>query len=112
VGHRNPDRVPLMARRARCETIGQMLREGWEVEAWCVACRLKLRVDLRTIAIVRGPTFSLWNRASRCRRVGCRGRVEFHARAPGMTGVERLAVPNAPQVDDVTPGWLRHLPKV
>lgn len=94
MGHRNPDRVPLSHRRARCETVQQMIRDRWEVLAVCRVCRLELRVDLRTIAMVRGPGFSLWNRDSRCRRNGCRGVVEFRAKAPGMTAFERVATPN------------------
>lgn len=94
MGHRNPDRVALSFRRQRCETVGQMVAQRWEVTGRCQACRLELRVDLRTIAIVRGAGFSLWNRNSRCRRTGCRGVVEFWAKAPGMTMFERLATPN------------------
>jgi hypothetical protein len=48
------------------------------------------RVDLRVIAIVRGPKFSLWNQHSRCRRVGCHGAVRFQAKAPGMAWHEPL----------------------
>jgi len=95
MGHRNPDRVPLFFRRARCETVQQMLAQRWEVTACCRSCRLELRVDLRTIGIVRGPGFSLWNRLSRCRRVGCHGVVEFRAKAPGMGWAEPLATRTA-----------------
>jgi len=95
MGHRNPDRVPLSYRRARCETVQQMIRDRWEVQARCRSCRLQLRVDLRTIAIVRGPGFSLWNRLSKCRSTACRSSiVEFWAKAPGMTAFEPLATPN------------------
>jgi len=94
MGHRNPDRVPLSFRRARCETVKQMIEQRWEVIARCRACGLELRADLRTIAILRGPGFSLWNRNTRCRRRGCRGVVEFCAKAPGMVIFEPLATPN------------------
>jgi hypothetical protein len=68
-----------------------MLHQRWEVTAHCRTCSLALRVDLRTIALVRGPGFSLWNRLSRCRRVGCHGVVAFRAKAPGMGWAEPLA---------------------
>jgi len=99
MGHRNPDRVPLHYRRSKCETVQQMTQQRWEVLSRCRGCQLEMRVDLRTIAIVRGPGFSLWNRLSKCRRTTCRNSiVEFWAKAPGMTGFEPLATPN-PRVD-------------
>ena len=109
MGQRNPDRVPLSARRARCETVAQMLQQRWEVTGRCKLCHLELRADLRTIAIVRGPGFSLWNRNSRCRRIAagvrCAGIVQFYAKAPGMSGPELLMTPNIR--DDEPPAWLR-----
>jgi|GEM_PF-1819197 len=108
MGHRNPDRVPLSYRRERCETVQQMICDRWEVLAVCRTCKLRLRVDLRTIAIVRGPGFSLWNRLSKCRSVMCRDSVvEFWAKAPGMTAFERIATPNARDdgLDVAPPRW-------
>ena len=72
-----------------------MIRHGWNVIAVCRICRVKTNVDLRVIAKVRGPEFSLWNRAARCRCVGCIGFVDFLARAPdGMTGHLPLTAPD------------------
>ena len=105
MGQRNPDRIPIAHRRSRCETVGQMLQQRWEVTCRCRACRLEMRCDLRTIAIVRGAGFSLWNRNSRCRRVGCLGVVEFYAKAPGMSHADRLATSDA---TDEPPAWLRN----
>jgi hypothetical protein len=96
MGHRNPDRVALSVRRARCETVSQMLAQRWEVITVCGSCKVQLRVDLRTIAAIRGTGFSLWNRDSRCKKFGCRGTVEFHAKAPGMAWFERSATLNPP----------------
>lgn len=90
MGHRNPDRVPLSYRRERCETVGQMQRDGWEVVSCCQVCGLVMRVDLAALIKLRGPNLSLWNRKARCRRVGCLGHVAFQGRAPGMTFHEAL----------------------
>ncbi len=91
MGHRNPDRVPLAMRRARCESVADMIRERWEVISKCQACGLVMQVDLALIARVRGGETSPWNRRQRCRRLGCNGHVEFMAKAPGMTIHEPLA---------------------
>jgi len=93
MGSRNPDRVPLAYRRRRCETVTQMTEQGWDVLSSCDKCGLQMLVDLRMIAKVRGPTFSLWSRRSRCRRIGCGGVVRFKARAPGMGWYEELDAP-------------------
>lgn len=106
MGARNPDRIPLAARRSGCESVGQMLGARWEVTSRCRTCALELRVDLRAIAAVRGPGFSLWNRTSRCKKVGCRGVVAFHAKAPGMAFFERLATSDTPRDPDAVPGWI------
>jgi hypothetical protein len=96
MGSRNPDRVPLAYRRRKCETVQQMIEQRWEVLAKCDKCdkcELLTRVDLCVVAKVRGPTFSLWNRRSRCRRVGCTGVVCFQAKAPGMNWHDPLEAP-------------------
>jgi hypothetical protein len=90
MGSRNPDRVPLAYRRRKCETVRQMIEQHWEVSSRCCVCRMELRVDLRAIACVRGPDFSLWNRSSRCKGLHCRGVVNFYAKAPGMGWPEPL----------------------
>ncbi len=86
----NPDRVPLSIRRRKCETVRAMRDQHWDVLAKCDACGLVMRVDLKLIMRVRGPDVSLWNRRSRCRRVGCSGWMDFQARAPGMGWHEPL----------------------
>lgn len=93
MGSRNPDRVPLANRRSKCETVQQMQDQAWDLLSKCDTCGLLMRVDLATIIKVRGPEFSLWNRTSRCRRVGCGGRVEFLAKAPRMGWHEPLRAP-------------------
>lgn len=91
MGSRNPDRVALSVRRGRCETVEQMIAQRWDVIAKCRTCGLTTHVDLKVIAIVRGPAFSLWNRTSRCRRVGCLGVVDFQGKAPGMAYHQQVA---------------------
>ena len=91
MGHRNPDRVPISHRRARCETVGDMLREGWDIISKCRTCGLMMAVDLRLVAKVKGAKTGLWNRTQRCKRIGCTGVVDFMAKAPGMAFHETLS---------------------
>jgi hypothetical protein len=90
MGSRNLDRIPISMRRARCETVADMIRDGWDVISKCQACELLMQVDLGVISRVKGGKTSLWNRRQRCRRMGCRGFVDFMAKAPGMNRHESL----------------------
>jgi hypothetical protein len=94
MGTRNPDRVPIRYFRARCESVADMRREGWDVVSKCEKCGLMMGVDLALIIKVNGPNVSLWNRRAICRRMGCRGSVEFMAKAPGMVVHQPLAAPD------------------
>lgn len=107
MGTKNPDRVPLAYRRARCETVADMLAQGWEVISSCRTCNIELRTDLKLIALVRGPETSLWNRNARCKRLLCPGWVVFKAKAPGMTWFEELAADNC---EPDLPAWRRAHP--
>ena len=80
----------MAVRRQRCGVVETMLRDRWDVISVCAACGLTMRVDLELIVKVSGPRVSLWNRRARCRRLGCKGWVEFRARAPGMYTHEPL----------------------
>jgi hypothetical protein len=91
MGSRNPDRVPISVWRARVETVADMQRERWQVISQCGACRLKMDVNLSTIARLRGPETSLWDRKAPCRRIGCHGEVSFLARVPGRFDYQPLA---------------------
>jgi hypothetical protein len=106
MGSRNPDRVPLAHRRSRCETVGQMIEQGWDVLTTCQVCGLIMRTDLGVIAKVSGPGVSLWNRKAQCRRYLCSGFVEFHAKAPGMDGHQPL------RADDRAPAREPHWKKI
>lgn len=84
----------MRIRRAKCETVEAMQRDGWDVISRCQQCGLIMRVNLALIIRVRGPEVSLWNRKERCRRLGCTGWVEFQARAPGMSIHDALSAPD------------------
>ncbi|WP_332047962.1 hypothetical protein [Phenylobacterium sp.] len=80
-------------RRRKCETVTEMEARGWDVLAKCQACGLTTRVNLRHVARIRGPAFSLWNRRARCKRVACPGAAQFLGRAPDMSWHEPLDAP-------------------
>jgi hypothetical protein len=82
-----------MQRRGHCETVSQMIKQGWDVISRCDHCGLMMQVNLRVVAVVRGGDFSLWNKKTRCRRIGCQGWTSFQARAPGMHYHQELAAP-------------------
>lgn len=102
MGSRNPDRVPLHMRRAKCETVVEMIDQRWDVISKCLSCGLLMQVDLKVIAIVKGPRFSLWGRSGRCKRLTCGGIVQFQARPPDLPWHEHLR--NYDQPEPV-PGW-------
>ena len=54
MGSRNPDRVPISYRRRRCESVGDMIGQGWDVHSKCQACQNLFRVNLKLIAKVKG----------------------------------------------------------
>jgi hypothetical protein len=85
MGSRNLDRIPMIAWRGRCETVGEMWRAGWRhVRARCETCRSEFQVDLQRVMREKGPKTSLWNRKQRCPRVSCAGPVHFMVRIPGL----------------------------
>jgi hypothetical protein len=68
-----------------------MIRGQWDVISKCLSCGLMMSVDSALVARVKGPKTSLWNRTQRCKRIACRGVVDFVAKAPGMVMHEPLA---------------------
>jgi hypothetical protein len=94
MSHRNPDRVSIIERRSKCETVGQMIVQRWDVITKCLACGLVMQTDLAFIARSVSRDLSIWNRRPRCRRLGCTGRVQFQAKAPGMGWHEALETPD------------------
>ncbi|MDO8912275.1 MAG: hypothetical protein Q8N10_03190 [Phenylobacterium sp.] len=105
MGTRNPDRVPLHMRRAKCETVVQMIEQRWDVLSKCMSCSLIMQVDLRVIARVKGPTYSLWDRSARCKRLHCCGVVRFKAKSPDMSWHEHLRSFDRPES---VPAWLEN----
>jgi hypothetical protein len=94
MGHRNADRVSIIERRSKCETVTRMIAQRWDVITRCLRCGLIIQADLALISRVSGPDTSLWNRRPRCRKLGCGGRVQFQAKAPGMLWHEALETPD------------------
>lgn len=83
-----------------------MIAQGWDVQAWCMTCRIQLRVDLRVVAAFRGREFSLWNQSTPCRSAHCRGVAYFFARAPGMAAHEQLQTPPTTPGEPPPPAWI------
>lgn len=106
MGSRNEDRIPLIARRSRCETVADMIAQGWDVYAQCRTprCGCRLRVDLQKVARVLGPNFSPWDKPQRCRGVGCSDLMDLWAKAPGMAFHEPLVSVTLPEE---LPAWRR-----
>jgi hypothetical protein len=95
MGHRNLDRIPMTEWRAKCETVGQMLRAGWRfVRARCETCRAEYQVDLEKVMRERGPAVSLWNRRQACPKQSCPGQVHFMVRIPGLHPYQQMAAPD------------------
>lgn len=94
-GRLNRDRYGAADWRAKGETVGRIISNGWLVYTECEVCQLRIEADLRRIARERGPKYSLWGRWSQCRRMGCPGRVTFWCRPPG--GFGDIAMTAAPR---------------
>lgn len=83
MGSRNLDRYTEADWRAASRTVDQILANRWRVYADCGVCDLRIEADVRRIAQVKGPAYSLWGADAACRRVGCVGRVQFVLRPRG-----------------------------
>ena len=94
MGTKRPDQISANKWRDAAETVGQMLEKGWDVVSVCRYCGLQMVVDLRVTALATGEGFSIWNKHTRCRRLGCPGVVDFRFRAPGMTQHRPLTGPD------------------
>lgn len=103
MGGRNPDYLGTTICPDRSWTLADLWRQRALVEARCGSCGVRLRVDLDGLLRARGPDYSLWNKAPRCRVLGCAGRVTFWAQDGSGSGPvklmgERLVVrPNPPR---------------
>jgi hypothetical protein len=90
MGHKSPDRWPPEIWRSAAPHVQAMIDERWTVVSYCRTCHLSMMVDLPLIAKVSGPKTVLWNRQSKCKRIGCQGTVEFHGKPPNITVAFRL----------------------
>lgn len=100
MGTKHPDQISPSNWRGGAETVGRMYERCWELTATCRSCGLIILVDLRVVICMKGPTFSLWNKHTQCRRLvfagRCRGVVDFAFKAPGMTQSKPLAAADRP----------------
>lgn len=83
MGRKNYDAYSAQDWRDASPTVRAILANRWTVFADCPICDLRIRADVRRIADVMGPTYSLWGADAPCRRVGCIGRVQFVLRPIG-----------------------------
>lgn len=84
-------------------TIGHLMANDAEVVAHCSACGGSWDADLERIAKAKGVNYTLWNRTTRCRTVGCKGKVWFKASIRGG-GVWPTQMRNARMCDLVAAG--------
>ena len=105
MGNRNTDRISIVMLRPAGETVADVTRNRWEVTTRCATCKLEMKADLARIAQAKGAGFCLWNQDAACRRIGCKGRVGFWAKAPRMAHAEPLICAEGYQ--PVPPAWRR-----
>jgi hypothetical protein len=85
MGFRKPENWKPEDWRATAETVGAMRKAHWDIIAHCLSCHLTLRVDTAVIIQLRGPNVSLWNKQAPCKKVGCKGSMEFQGRPPQLS---------------------------
>ncbi|CAN5855527.1 hypothetical protein BH11PSE1_BH11PSE1_16430 [soil metagenome] len=104
MGSRNLDRRTIHDFRRGGETVGDMYQARWRIRSYCPDCGLTLNVSLVPYIAIRGPTFSLWDKTTRCLNARCRsGRATFYGLARGMTGFHQLRSPDPSEAGKL--GW-------
>ncbi|WP_396594854.1 hypothetical protein [Brevundimonas sp. R86498] len=83
MGRKNLDRYTPSDWRKAAPTVRAVIESRWQVYTECEVCELRMVADLPRIAKAKGDAFSLWGQTAKCRRIGCPGRVIFHAQPPG-----------------------------
>ncbi|MFN7390323.1 hypothetical protein [Brevundimonas sp.] len=83
MGRRNLDRYRPDDWRAAAPTVRTAIDNRWRVFTESEVCELRIVADRRRIAEVKGQNHRLWGQTARCRRMGCPGKVVFHAQPPG-----------------------------
>ncbi len=94
MGATNIDRLPFRVFRRNAETIADMYANRWSVIARCDTCGLAIDVNLTLVARLKGPQTSLWNRRQPCKRIGCRGWMDFFGKHPERHSHEQLLAPD------------------
>jgi len=85
VGRKNLDRYTDGDWRAAAPTVQAAIENRWRVFTECEVCELRILADLKRIQAAKGSGYRLWGQTAKCRRMGCPGRVVFHAQPPGTT---------------------------
>lgn len=58
--------------------VGEMIAMGLSIKAVCDQCKCEKAVDLKSLAAIKGPRYSLFNRRCRCKLLpGCEGWNRF-----------------------------------
>ena len=83
MGRKNLDRYTPADWRSAAPTVRAAIENRWRVYTECEICELRMVADLPRIAHAKGSGFSLWGQTAKCRRMGCPGKVTFHAQPPG-----------------------------
>lgn len=77
-----PERRHIADYRKLAPTAGDMFDQNWDIIADCTTCGLKLRVDLVTIIKLKGRQTVLWCAKTRCKKLGCPGKMQFLGKPP------------------------------
>lgn len=90
---RGPDTFSTTELRHACETVGRMDQCNWNVISECLKCGLRLHVSLPVVIKAKGPDYSLWDRTTRCKKVGCGGTAIFAVKVPRGSFHQRIDNP-------------------
>lgn len=105
MGSRNLERITIQERRREGETVSDMRRSGWKIQAHCPHCRINFNMSLDPIICIHGPMFRLWGKSITCPNDACRRPAIMAAKAPGMDGFQALLEPARPAAP-TAPRWM------
>lgn len=90
---RGPDTFSASELHAACPTVGAMEKRNWDVISECLKCGLRLQVNLKVVIAIKGPGFSLFDRRTRCKKLGCGGTAIFAIKVPRGSFHQRIDNP-------------------